>query len=53
MEDQAQAILVLWTVGFFIGFFGAILFERVFKELKSMFTEPKAIVYYADDDPWD
>ena len=53
MESHAQALLVLWTTGFFIGFFGAALFRRVLKEVMAMFAEPKAVVYYADDNPWE
>tara|TARA_R110002020_G_scaffold67434_5_gene177082 strand:+ start:5034 stop:5189 length:156 start_codon:yes stop_codon:yes gene_type:complete len=45
MEEYIQTLLGLWTLAFFIGFFGAGLFERVFGEVK-------AFVYYPDDDPW-
>ena len=45
MEEYVHTLCALWTLAFFIGFFGAGLFERVFGEVK-------AFVYYPDDDPW-
>ena len=53
MDDYAYTIIGLWVFAFFVGFFGAGLFERVFTEAKAYVFYPKDDpYYYSDNDPW-
>ncbi len=52
-EEYVHMLCALWTLAFFIGFFGAGLFERVFTEAKAyVFYPNNDPYYYSDDDPW-